>query len=138
MDELDILTANYATYQDAEAADYFRHGWLPAIIPRSSRKIVEIYNIDTNEVCATFEIDPSESGVFASTLDRERFKTYPHPALPRPNFLRGRCPFGNREIAGATAFVRRSASGANTSEFFAVRKDEAAVYYWASNVDPAA
>jgi len=137
MDELDILTSSYTTYQEAEAGKLFQRGWLPAIIPRSSRNIVEIHNIDTNEVCAAFEIDPSDRQSFSSALASEGFETYRGPRVLRQNFLRGRCPFGNSDLVGATTLLRIPASGIGKPDFFALGKDERNVYFWVLSVDPA-
>lgn len=61
---------NYSTRAEAEAESHFARGWLPEIIPSSSRNISMRNNLDLNTSNGEFSFDPSESGVFVSQLER--------------------------------------------------------------------
>ena len=61
---------NYATRAEAEAESHFARGWLPKIIPPSSRNISMLNDLDLNTSTGEFSFDPSENSVFVSQLER--------------------------------------------------------------------
>ena len=61
---------NYSTRADAEAESLFARGWLPEIIPPSSRSISMRNDLDLNISNGEFSFDPSDHGVFVSQLER--------------------------------------------------------------------
>ena len=61
---------NYSTRAAAEAESPFARGWLPEIIPPSSRQISMRNDLDLNIANGEFSFDPSEHDVFVSQLER--------------------------------------------------------------------
>jgi len=61
---------NYSTRAEAEAESLFARGWLPEIIPPSSRNISMRNDLDLNTSNGEFSFDPSEHRVFVSQLER--------------------------------------------------------------------
>jgi hypothetical protein len=61
---------NYSTRAEAEAESLFARGWLPEIIPPSSRQISMRNDLDLNISNGEFSFDPSEHDVFVSQLER--------------------------------------------------------------------
>lgn len=60
----------YFNRADAEAEDRFARGWLPEIIPPSSREISMRNNLDLNTSTGEFSFDPSDYDAFVSQLER--------------------------------------------------------------------
>jgi hypothetical protein len=56
----DVISDHYATLQDAKTDQLFERGWLPDILPASSRDIHVAFNIDTNVSSGEFHFDPAE------------------------------------------------------------------------------
>lgn len=50
----DIASSEYASFQEASKTDVFESGWLPRALPRSATNIVEVHNVDSSEMWATF------------------------------------------------------------------------------------
>lgn len=61
---------NYSTRAEAEAESLFARGWLPKIIPPSSRQISMRNDLDLNISNGEFSFDPAEHEVFVSQLER--------------------------------------------------------------------
>jgi hypothetical protein len=61
---------DYSTRADAEAASPFARGWLPDIIPPSSRNISMRNNLDHNISNGKFDFDPADYGAFVTQLER--------------------------------------------------------------------
>ena len=60
---------HYSTRAEAEAESLFARGWLPEIIPPSSRNISMRNDLDPNISNGEFRFDPSEHDVFVSQLE---------------------------------------------------------------------
>ena len=60
----------YATRADAEAKSLFERGWLPNIIPTSSRQIAVKNNLDLNISEGEFKFDASDHDDFIDRLER--------------------------------------------------------------------
>lgn len=61
---------NYSTRSEAEAESLFARGWLPEIIPQSSRNISMRNDLDLNISNGEFSFDQSDHDEFVSQLER--------------------------------------------------------------------
>jgi hypothetical protein len=64
----DTVTKHYSTRTEAEADRLFDRGWLPRIIPTSSKQIRTSNDLDINTSRGEFHYDVNESGVFMANL----------------------------------------------------------------------
>jgi len=67
---MDEVTTTYPTRVDAEADALFIRGWLPSVIPPSSREIMVQSNLDLNRAHGEFHADKSELEKFSGKLKR--------------------------------------------------------------------
>ncbi len=67
---LDVVTSRYETRAEAEADRLFERGWLPAILPSSSRDIRTRNDLDSNHSEGEFAFAPQEAAVFIRQLRR--------------------------------------------------------------------
>lgn len=58
--EGDIKQETYATFQEASQNGAFKSGWLPQVLPMSATNIVEVHNVDSNELWATFRYSEND------------------------------------------------------------------------------
>ena len=65
---LDIVTSEYATYEDAVADNLFNRGWLPHFIPASATDIVTSNNLDLDISMGEFRYDPADADAFLANL----------------------------------------------------------------------
>ena len=61
----------YATKADAESERVFARGWLPEIIPNSSREIRMYHDLDLNTSIGEFRFEQSERSQFIKQLHRK-------------------------------------------------------------------
>lgn len=66
----DVVTSRYETRAEAEADRLFERGWLPSIIPPSSRGIVTRNDPDLNRSEGEFRFDRNEKTAFLQHLRR--------------------------------------------------------------------
>jgi hypothetical protein len=66
----EVVTGNYATYQDAVSDDLFRRGWLPDILPQTTINIRTTNNLDINTSSGSFEMPKSDISMFKSRLSK--------------------------------------------------------------------
>src|SRR5439155_13760401 len=62
------VTKRYATLDDARRDRLFEHGWLPDILPPSTRDIRVSNNLDVNTSEGEFSFDPLDYAAFAARL----------------------------------------------------------------------
>jgi hypothetical protein len=55
------VSQQYASRAEAEAAGAIEAGWVPTFTPASARRIREIHDLDTNDVCVRFELPTSKA-----------------------------------------------------------------------------
>lgn len=67
---LDVVTSRYETRAEAEADRLFERGWLPAILPASSRNIRTRNDLDSNHSEGEFAFAPQEAAAFIRQLRR--------------------------------------------------------------------
>jgi hypothetical protein len=65
---MDTVTSEYATYEDAVADNLFDRGWLPHFIPASATDIVTSNNLDLNISTGEFRYDPADADTFLANL----------------------------------------------------------------------
>ena len=65
-----IVTSHYATRSEAEADRLFERGWLPSIIPQSSRDITTINDLDLNYSDGEFRFGTEGLQPFISELTK--------------------------------------------------------------------
>jgi len=66
----DSVSSSYSTREEAEADRLFDRGWLPEIIPPSSREITMTNDLDLNLSKGAFRFDASDHGDFVEYLTR--------------------------------------------------------------------
>lgn len=66
----DAVSLSYATRAAAEAEIPFARGWLPPIIPASTREISMTNDLDDNTSNGSFSFDPSDFDAFVAQLSR--------------------------------------------------------------------
>ena len=131
MYELDLQSSIYSSYHEAQADGIFDRGWIPHFIPVSSHHILEVHNVDTNEICAQFTIDPLAEGSFMTELRRQGFDTYEGAAPPPRQFSSAKpCPFGAEELRSIRKILWKPEQGRKAHSYFAFGRQAAIVYYW--------
>jgi hypothetical protein len=66
----DVVITNYYTLAEAREARRFDRGWLPDILPESSRDIRTSNDLDLNRSEGEFFFDPSDFSAFTARLSR--------------------------------------------------------------------
>jgi hypothetical protein len=64
----DVVTSRYATLDDARKDRLFERGWLPDILPASSRDIRVSNDLDVNHSKGEFSFEPAGFSAFAARL----------------------------------------------------------------------
>ena len=64
----DLVIERYATIGDARNAGLFEGGWLPDVLPSSTRDIEARNNLDFNVSAGEFVLSPSDLDSFAARL----------------------------------------------------------------------
>jgi hypothetical protein len=64
----DVVTNRYATLQEARADSLFQRGWLPDILPPSTRNIRTSNDLDLNISSGVFHFSSNEFPRFSATL----------------------------------------------------------------------
>lgn len=64
----DVMDNYYPTYQDALENKLFTRGWLPNILPESTKKIEVSNDLDLNTSVGRFVIDKQDRDAFISQL----------------------------------------------------------------------
>ncbi|CAQ79166.1 putative lipoprotein [Aliivibrio salmonicida LFI1238] len=77
----DVMDNYYPTYQDALENKLFTRGWLPNILPESTKKIEVSNDLDLNTSVGRFVIDKQDRDAFISQLTlvdikKNRFEYY--------------------------------------------------------------
>jgi hypothetical protein len=66
----DVVKSHYRTRAEAEADRLFGRGWLPDIIPASSRDITTRNDLDINHSTGGFSFAPEDSAAFLGQLQK--------------------------------------------------------------------
>ena len=70
LDDMDTVTATYATRAEAEADRLFERGWLPSLIPSTATNIRVTTDLDLNISEGSFSFQPGEAATFSGILHR--------------------------------------------------------------------
>jgi hypothetical protein len=72
----DVVTKRYATLTDARRDQLFERGWLPDILPDSTRDIRISSDLDTNRSQGEFWFDPADFAAFTGHLRAKDDSTF--------------------------------------------------------------
>jgi hypothetical protein len=120
------------TYEThADAAESVERGWLPDFLPTHARNISERHDMDSNRVCAVFELPSSEFATFRQDLLERGFARAPS-ATGIPSHLRGRvpCPYEAPANPPAQLFSRESGERFGKTMSLALYPDRGTIYFW--------
>ena len=128
----EVHTSRYDTLQAAREDQLFERGWVPDVLPESTRSLVEAHNLDTNERCFRASIPTGSDAQLDSTLLRSGFREQSIPESDQP--FDG-CPFQIPEPSELEILYLRVDStldgGAMHSEMeYAAIKKKQEFYYW--------
>ena len=76
----DAMRSRYATLDDARRDRLFERGWLPDILPASSRDIRVSSDLDINRSQGDFSFDPADFVTFTAHLRARDDKTFEYSA----------------------------------------------------------
>jgi len=129
--DLDVVTASYATIQEAAAAGAVERGVVPAGLPPSTRDIREAHDRQSTRRWGLFEFSPAEADVLRATLGSEiRFDglrvTPPRRIEWWPLLLRG-----DLDAAQLTATGLQAYEAEDGELVVAVNWKQGRAYYWA-------
>jgi hypothetical protein len=97
----DVATSRYATLADARNDRLFERGWLPDILPPSTRDIRVSNDLDVNHSEGEFSFDPADFAGFASRLrpmggEKFQYSANKHAWTFSCDASRGRCKYSLR------------------------------------------
>ena len=123
----------YATRENAK--EPIAKGWLPPYLPLAARNISERHDMDSNRVCAVFELDKASQSEFSEVLDDLGFAAA-EPGVEIPRRLRSRpCP-GAIPVDTQIQILRRKVRvqvydfESFRFENFALSRSSELVFYW--------
>jgi len=132
----EVQTTRYDTLQAARDDQLFERGWVPDVLPESTRSIVESHDLDTNKRCFSAVI-PSRSGnQLRSALLQVGFRKQ-GSRESNPPF--DECPFQRPEPSETDIlYVRVDSTGDRSSlrsemEYVALAEEQK-FYYWSGNL----
>lgn len=76
----DIVSSNYATYEQAREDELFLRGWLPEILPVTATNISIRNNLDLNASTGHFEFPAEDISNFLSNLNKLSINSYRYQA----------------------------------------------------------
>lgn len=105
-----VVTNRYSSRRAAEADRLFERGWLPEIIPNSSRKIVTRNDLDLNTSEGRFAFEPGDSAAFLAHL--QKLTAAEAPGAETAKFIeRGFWPYAYQRDACRWIFFVHSDAG---------------------------
>ena len=128
--DLEVVTASYATLDEAIAAEAVDRGWLPRGLPRGSHDIREAHDLDSNRRWGLFEFPQAEAPTLQALLDHEVPFGGQRVNPPRriewwPVLLRGSLDHDQLIATGLRAYQARDGD-----LVFAVNWKQGRAYYW--------
>lgn len=73
----DMVSALYASYEDASKDAALENGWLPRSLPRSATDIREAHNIDSGELWAAFRYENKDLDALRHGCQPDRTPIFP-------------------------------------------------------------
>ena len=127
----DVVTASYATLQEARDAGAIQRGWVPGGLPDGTSDLREAHDLDTNRRWGLFSFPVSQSEVLRRLLRPDEVPlTGVQSGIPGriewwPVLLRGALNEDQIRAAGLRAY--RAAQG---DLLFLVNWEQGRAYYW--------
>lgn len=81
----DISSASYKDYKEAAEQRAFESGWLPAELPRSATRILEVHSIDSSEIWLRFSFSPEDVLGFIRLCNKVQVPSFPDENRTRNN-----------------------------------------------------
>jgi hypothetical protein len=82
----DVVTTSYATYDEAVKDEIFLQGWLPDVLPTTTKNIVMRNDLDLNTSKGSFTIPSEDISAFLTTLTKKAEDTYIYESDRRGKF----------------------------------------------------
>ena len=128
--DLEVVTASYATLDEAHADGAIERGWIPAGLPAGTSEIREAHDLDTNRRWGLFSFPVQEAAALRALLGTEIDTSPVSCDIPAriewwPVLLRGQI---DGEKARATGL--RAYRGRVGDLVFLVNWDQGRAYYW--------
>ncbi len=122
----ETTTTRYANFQEAIEDDLFIRGWLPDVLPVTTREIIETHNIDFNARCAEAVIPVDSMSQITFRLSAIGFYEFKSelPRLPKFGILSEGCTFALDDI-GTNSEIQ-----IKPNEIAVLDLDAGKFYYW--------
>jgi hypothetical protein len=120
-----------AIYSTREAAqDSVERGWLPPWLPSDARDIQELHNLDSNRVCAVFDLKQQSQTLLRTHLETSGFsQASQQPPVPRK--LSGHpCPGSLPERPADSVLSLRLEKSPPSFQNLAFFASENLVFFW--------
>jgi hypothetical protein len=128
---IDVITENYATLAEAQAAGAVDRGWLPRGLPGGTRELRVAHDLDSSRRWGLFNFPPAEGDALRSLLGQELSFDGQTCSPPRriewwPVLLRDRLDAERIAATGLRGYAAREGD-----LIFAVNWAQGRAYYWA-------
>lgn len=131
--DVDVVTASYATLDEARRASAVQRGHIPEGLPPGSSDIREAFDTDTNRQWGLFSFPTAEAAHLKAILEETELPlTGQQCAAPRriewwPVLLRGQLDAERIHATGLRAYRSR-----DRERIFAVNWNQGRAYYWSA------
>ncbi len=115
----------YSTYKEAANQGIIQRGWMPDIIPKSTRDIYEKHNIDTNATIAWFQY---EQGLNSTLLDKCQQLNVTDIKWPKIKAKWWPKDLTNVSKLASPRFIFYQCS--EVDGYFAINTNETEAYFW--------
>lgn len=78
----DVITNSYKTYHEAKKDKLFARGWLPDILPKSTKNIISKNNLDLNISSGSFSIPVKDINKFILKINKIENNKYQYQKIP--------------------------------------------------------
>lgn len=128
---IDVLTASYATLDEARRAGAIERGWIPTWLPPGAHDLREAHDDDSNRRWGLFNFDATDEPALREAVGAPISLEGRSCEAPRriewwPVMLRGRLRAGPIEATGLVAYAAREPEGL----IVAVNWKQRRSYYW--------
>ena len=128
--DIEVVTASYATLDEARAAGAVDRGWLPKDLPPGTREIREAHDPDSNRRWGLFNFPPGESEALKRLLGSELSFDGISCNPPRriewwPVLLRQQLDHSQIQATGVRGYAAKE-----NDLIFAVNWAQGRAYYW--------
>lgn len=128
--DLEVVTASYATLDEAHADGAIERGWIPAGLPAGTSEIREAHDLDTNRRWGLFSFPVQEAAALRALLGTEIDTSPVSCDIPAriewwPVLLRGQIDGEKARATGLRAYRGRAGD-----LVFLVNWDQGRAYYW--------